>query len=211
MQRVKFPGPNHLKACALSGQDLHAQRYINIKKSRGNYFTDVDGNIVLDMNCSQALGYNHDSIANMKMGSTAFDRFQQGKVDCSNVPPSDYTDMLRETVMPVAPQGMTQVHLCDGSATDANDAAISTALMHYAMRNKADYKNLTVMGLSGASHGDSIATMSCSDAHFRSANAPTYEWPQAPLPEVKYPFTHHTAENQAEEERCLNAAAKIII
>lgn len=75
VQRVKFPGPNHLKAAAHSGDSIVTSRFVNIKKSRGNYFTDVDGNIVLDMNCSLALGYNHDSIMHQKMSSTTFDRF----------------------------------------------------------------------------------------------------------------------------------------
>jgi len=42
---------------------------VNLKKSKGNYFMDTDGNLVLDMNNSLALGYNHDSIANTRMGT----------------------------------------------------------------------------------------------------------------------------------------------
>lgn len=126
------------------------------------------------------------------------------------MPPNDYVDLLREVVMPVAPQGMSQVHLADSTATSANDAAISVALMTYAMKHKRDYKNLSVMGLSGASHGSSIATLSCSDPAFNTANAPTYNWPLAPLPQLKYPFAQNTVHNEAEEKRCLEAAEKII-
>jgi adenosylmethionine-8-amino-7-oxononanoate aminotransferase len=66
------------------------------------------------------------------MGTLNYDRFMHGTVDCSNLPPSDYVDLLREQVMPIAPQGMNQVHLSD-SATSANDAAISIALFRYAV------------------------------------------------------------------------------
>lgn len=61
--RVKFPGPNHLKAMELSGVST-SQRFVNLKHSKGNYFMDTDGNVVLDLNCSLALGYNHDSLIN---------------------------------------------------------------------------------------------------------------------------------------------------
>lgn len=100
------------------------------------------------------------------------------------------------------------MHLTD-SSTSANDAAISAALVSYAMKHKHDYKNLTVMGLTSASHGDSISTLSCSDPAFRKG-IPTYSWPIAPLPELKYPYTENTKANEAEEQRCLEAALNII-
>ena len=171
---------------------------------------DTDGNIVLDMNCSLALGYNHDAIANQKMGTNSYDRFMQGKVDVSHLPPMDYSDMLREVVMPVAPEGMTQVHLSDNNATSANDAAISVALFNYAMKNEKNYKNLPVMGLESSSHGNSIATMSCSDPSVNTNNTPTFNWPVAPLPKIQYPYAHHAHANEAEEKRCLDAAANMI-
>lgn len=171
---------------------------------------DTDGNIVLDMNCSLALGYNHDALVNQRMGTNNYDRFLQGKVDCSHIPPNDFSDMLREMVMPVAPQGMSQVHLSDNTGTSANDAAISVALFAYAMKHEKNYKNLTVMGIEGSSHGNSIATMSCSDPSVNTNNAPTFDWPLAPMPQLKYPYTHHAHANTAEENRCLNAAANMI-
>lgn len=57
-----------------------------MKKSKGNYFTDTDGNVVLDLNCSLALGYNHDTLINLRT-TDKYDRFLQGRVDCTNVPP----------------------------------------------------------------------------------------------------------------------------
>jgi len=65
------------------------------------------------------------------------------------------------------------------------------------------------MGLTNASHGNSISTLSCSDPAFRNGT-PTYSWPIAPLPEMKYPFIENTKHNEAEEARCLDAALNII-
>lgn len=88
------------------------------------------------------------------------------------------------------------------SATSANDAALSIALFHYSMKHKRDYKSLTVMGLSGANHGESISAKSCSDAIF-SKGLPTFDWPIAPLPEMKYPYAQNSIVNAQEEDRCI--------
>ena len=39
---------------------------------------------------------------------------------------------------------------------------------------------------------------------------PTFNWPVAPLPKLKYPLADHEHENFAEEDRCLHAAREII-
>jgi 4-aminobutyrate aminotransferase-like enzyme len=74
------------------------------KYSRGNYFKDADGNVVLDLDNPQPLGYNHDRLI-FARDSLKYDRFLQGPRDLTNCPPSDFTDILREGVMPVAPSG----------------------------------------------------------------------------------------------------------
>ena len=105
---------------------------MNLKQSKGNFFKDKDGNVLLDLNCPLPLGYNHDVLINAR-DSSLYDRFLQGTVDVSSVPPHDYAEMLGDNVMPVAPAGLSQVHLSDGNATTANEVAISTAIMQFAM------------------------------------------------------------------------------
>lgn len=103
--------------------------------------------------------------------------------------------MLRDIVMPVAAPGMNQVHLSDGSSTSANEAAITTAITHYARtHNRADAK-LSVLGFENAAHGQSVATLSCSDSQINAKNVPTYDWPTAPLPKMTYPLAKNTAAN----------------
>lgn len=190
--------------------DDSALHFLDLKRSKGNFFKDVDGNVVLDLNCRLPLGYNHDVLINARDSAT-YDRFLSGKTDVSTVPPSDFADILRTEVMPVAPPGHNQVHLTDGSSTTANEMALSTAITHYAMRNgMQNYGNLSVMGFEGASHGESVATLSVSDAAVNAAGVPTYNWPVAPLPKMQYPMPMHEAENAAEEERCLQAARELI-
>ncbi len=65
---------------------------------------DTDGNRILDLTCPVALGYNPDVFLEQRMIDT-YDKFLQGRVDCSTMPPEDYADILREMVMPIAPKG----------------------------------------------------------------------------------------------------------
>ena len=102
--------------------------------------------------------------------------------------------------MPVAPTGMAQVHLADGSVTDANETAMNLAIETYAKNhNKTDISSMKVLSFSNASHGNSIATLSVSDPAVNSANSPTFNWPRANLPNMIYPFNPNQEDNLARE------------
>lgn len=183
---------------------------MNLKQSKGNFFKDTDGNVVLDLNCPLPLGYNHDVLINAR-DTAVYDRFLQGTVDVSSVPPQDFADMLCDDVMPVAPHGLDQVHLCDGSSTTANEVALSTAIMEFAVRhNKRNYGDLSVLGFSKAAHGCSVATLSCSDPAANAGNVPTADWPIADSPNLSYPYAVHEHDNIAEEDRCFENAHRLI-
>lgn len=187
-----------------------SHNFINLKMSKGNFFTDTDGNVILDLNCPLPLGYNHDELINAR-DSNKYDRFLQGTVDVSSVPPHDYFDLLGEEVMPVAPAGLNQVQLADGSSTHANEVALSTAIMAYAMQHRRDnYADLSVMGFGNAAHGSSIATLSCSDAAANIGGVPTYNWPVIELPAMQLPYARHERANAEEEERALDEARRTI-
>jgi len=136
------------------------------------------------MDTPVALGYNNDQMVN-SADSDTYDRFKQGNIDASNVAPHDMADLLRENVMPVSPAGMSNVTLCDGSVTGANEAAIVHAMNTYAQMHGR--KAGSVLGFSNGSHGNSVATLSVSDSRVNTAKAPTFDWPKAALPAVKYP------------------------
>ena len=185
--------------------------FIDLKQSKGNFFKDTDGNVILDLNCPLPLGYNHDVLINAR-DSALYDRFLQGSVDVSSVPPHDFAEILSENVMPVAPSGLNQVHLSDGNSTTANEVAISTAIMQFAMQHRKDnYSNLSVMGFSRAAHGSSVATLSCSDAAANASRVPTYDWPIIEVAETQLPFARYEKENLAAEEEAVEEARKTIL
>ena len=89
-------GMQHQGGLSDSYQERYT-RYINFKQSKGNYFVDVDGNTVLDLNASaagQVLGYNHDDLVNAR-STDLYDRFVTHKVDAASLPPHDLADLLR--------------------------------------------------------------------------------------------------------------------
>jgi 4-aminobutyrate aminotransferase/(S)-3-amino-2-methylpropionate transaminase len=114
------------------------QRFVNLKKSKGNFFVDIDGNRILDLHCnfsSVPLGYNHDALVNART-SDLYDRFLGNRINVTHLPPDDYADILREVVMPIAPTGTNQVHLTDGTITQANESALLFALLKYSKDHK---------------------------------------------------------------------------
>lgn len=87
--------------------------------------------------------------------------------------------------MPIAPPGMTQVHLNDGTTTQANESALTVALLKYADAQQIqDASNLCVLGFEHGYHGNSIGTLSCSDDKVNIQGVPTYDWPRAPFPKI---------------------------
>jgi len=180
-----------------------------LKKSKGNFLVDSDGNVVLDLHTNLPLGYNHDDLINAR-DTDLYDRFVQGRIDASTMPPHDIADILRENMMPVAPNGLKQVHLTDGSITSANEAAMSIAFLRYAEQHKRDYAKLSVLGFENGSHGNSVATLSCSDDAVNTQNISTFDWPVAPLPKLKYPLAAHEHENRKEEDRCLDEFKNVL-
>lgn len=66
--------------------------------------------------------------------------------------------------MPMAPEGMRQVFLTDGTMTNANESALLVAIAKYAKDNSiSDLSNLCALGFENGYHGNSIGTLSVSD------------------------------------------------
>jgi len=186
---------------------------VNFKQSKGNYFVDIDGNTILDMNASasgQILGYNHDDLIHAR-DSELYDRFVTHKVDANTLPPHDFADIIREQVMPSAPKGMQQVHVGGGNTADeANELAMAVAMEQYSKSHNVEMNKLCVVGFNNSHHGNSTATLSVSSTNANSNNLPAFPWPKAEFPQLKYPLSAFEHENKAEEDRCLAGFREII-
>jgi 4-aminobutyrate aminotransferase/(S)-3-amino-2-methylpropionate transaminase len=169
------PYPNEVPS--LTSDKYH---FFNAKKSMGNYMADTDGNVVLDLfPTGNPLGFNHGSLVNAR-DSDIYDQFIKNPQANGAFPFAEWPDMLRETMLPCAPKGLTDVILFD-NASMANDAAIRAALLkfkHEHGANAVDFANfdisdfnsdsklmaneLCVLGFEHSYHGDYISTLSAS-------------------------------------------------
>lgn len=72
--------------------------------------------------------------------------------------------------MPIAPEGMSDIHIGDGSITYANESAISVAISKYAKDHNKQPENLCALGFENGYYGNSVTTLSCSDPSVNTNN-----------------------------------------
>lgn len=194
--------------------DLQMKCSVDFKKSKGNYFVDVDGNTILDLYAGAAgfvLGYNNDDAVNSRF-TEKYDRFITHKVNASALPSHDLADLIRENAMPCAPPGMTQVYFGAGtSCTMANETCVAAAMQHYAKAHGVDsMSKLCVVGFNNSNHGHSTAALSFSSVDANPHNLPAFPWPKAEFPKMKYPFASNQTQNMLEEERCVQSLKNLV-
>lgn len=82
-----------------------------------------------------------------------------------------------------------------------------TSCMRNAAPGTTPYK---VLSFQGAFHGRLLGSLSTTHSKaIHKLDVPAFDWPIAPFPQLKYPLSEHTADNAAEEARCLAAVAAI--
>ncbi len=133
---TSYPGPNAtaiLKNMSNISASTQERDVIDLKKSFGNYFTDVDGNIVLDMHMdygSNSFGYNHRSLI-MDSKLDKYERYVVQRPALGYAPPEEYPSWLINNLTKVAPENLTDVVLSCGCGSSANENAIKTAFLHH--------------------------------------------------------------------------------
>lgn len=110
--KTAIPGPNSKKLIAeLSHvQDERAVAFhADYSKSKGNYIVDADGNSLLDLFCqiaSIAVGYNNPRLRDMAR-SEQFVTMAINRPALGVMPPTDWYDLLEQSVGKVRPKGIT--------------------------------------------------------------------------------------------------------
>ena len=217
----------------ISHEGGFANSLVNYKLSKGNYMVDIDGNRLLDLSMQGgmlALGYNPDALIDTRT-SRHFDKYLAQSPNLSEYPPIEFSDIVRNGVLPFAPSGLTEVYFTDGIGGLANEAAIKVALLKFKETREGHLSELDwdkfasndlsnsssllqnkvcVLGFENSLHGKTLATQSASGWSFVRSTCPTYNWPKAPTPKLKYPLSAHNQENKAEEDRWLAEVRKIV-
>jgi len=146
-----------------------------------------------------------------------------------NFPPGDYAHLLKSGILSVAPPGLNQVFTAL-AGSDANETAYKAACMYYRRRERGEgaeftakemetsmnnlapgSPDLAIMSFKKAFHGRLFATLSTTRSKpIHKLDIPAFPWPQAEFPALKYPLDEFTAENKAEEARCLANVEEIL-
>merc|ERR1712048_1162676 len=204
-------------------------------RSTGCYMVDADGNRMLDMFmqiASLPLGYNHPALEKV-FSSPLMSTFGQSRAALGLMPPMELPQLLDDTFLKIAPNGMTKVQtmLCGSSAnenvfkaaffrfrakqreaegrsaTDFTDEELASC-----MDNKAPgcTNDLSIMSFSGGFHGRTMGALTCTHSKtVHKIDVPAFDWPTAPFPRLKYPLDDNKDYNAAEEQRCFEAVRTI--
>ena len=230
---TKFPGPklsamNESMSKTIATSD-NIKEVINFEKSFGNYFEDVDGNVVLDMfmdNGRNAFGYNSRRwIKETKLQK--YDKFLTQRPANGVMPPAEYPKLLNELLLKVGPDALQDVYLSCGCGSSANVNAIKFAFLKKFFDLKGNDKitpeeeqsilkgkapgapKFSVLSFDGGYHGKFLDTLSLGKYNTNNSIS-AHNWPIAPFPQIKFPYEEHCADNRKEETKCIEMTAKLI-
>lgn len=109
-----IPGPNsiRLKKELDSIQNSSGiQLFVDYSKSFGNYLTDADGNVFLDIYSqisSIPLGYNHPALLKAMSDPNNMSALVN-RPALGILPPKDFNEKLKSTLLSIAPKGLNEV------------------------------------------------------------------------------------------------------
>ncbi|QSZ30628.1 hypothetical protein DSL72_000186 [Monilinia vaccinii-corymbosi] len=233
--KTAIPGPESQKAVAELDTvfDTRSLNMLaNYQKSFGNYISDPDGNVLLDVYAQIAsipVGYSNPHLLKAarseQMASAIVNRPALG-----NFPSHDWADIIKTGILKVAPKGLDQVFTAM-AGSDANETAYKAAFMYRrqqerggahvefseediasSMLNQAPgAPQLSIMSFKTAFHGRLFGSLSTTRSKpIHKLDIPAFDWPQATFPLLKYPLEDHVEENRKAEDEALADVERII-
>ncbi|CAG2100380.1 unnamed protein product [Medioppia subpectinata] len=227
------PGPNSLRL----KEELNAiqnssavQLFVDYTKSVGNYLSDADGNVFLDIYSqisSIPLGYNHPALLKAASDPSNLATFVN-RAALGILPPKDFADKLKTALLSIAPKGLTEVQtMACGSCSVEN--ALKAACFWYQNRERKgaapsaeDLQSclnnmtpgapkLSILSFKGGFHGRTFGALSCTHSKaIHKLDVPAFDWPIATYPVYKYPLNENAAENDKTDQKCLREVQELI-
>uniref|UniRef100_A0A8C0IR71 4-aminobutyrate aminotransferase n=1 Tax=Chelonoidis abingdonii TaxID=106734 RepID=A0A8C0IR71_CHEAB len=197
LMKTEVPGPRSRELMKqLNGiQNADAVHFFcNYQESRGNYLVDVDGNRMLDLYSqisSIPIGYNHPSLMKLLQQPQNLSTFVN-RPALGILPPENFAEKLKESLLSVAPKGLQQV-ITMSCGSCSNENAFKAIFMWY--------RFIDISCCLATTHSKAIHKL----------DIPSFDWPIAPFPRLKYPLEEFVKENQQEEARCLEEVEDLIV
>ena len=184
---------------------------MDYERSIGNYAADADGNYILDLYCSIAslpVGYNHPDMVYNSLDPALY-KYVAQRPALGVLPDQSWPDLIRTSLMPIAPSGLTEVFLTCGCGTSAVENAVKSAIHHYSLSHPGSSPQ--VLSFGKAFHGRSLGALSLTRSKpIHKVGIPAFEWPVVDFPTVKYPYLQWERENGKEEERAIRDVEKTL-
>uniref|UniRef100_UPI003AADBD11 4-aminobutyrate aminotransferase, mitochondrial isoform X3 n=1 Tax=Centroberyx gerrardi TaxID=166262 RepID=UPI003AADBD11 len=211
--KTQVPGPRSQELTKQLGdiQNVGAVHFFcNYEESRGNYLVDVDGNRMLDVYTqisSIPIGYNHPALLKLMANPNNLSAFVN-RPALGILPPENFPDKLTESLLSVAPSGMSRVQtMACGSCSNEN--AYKAMFIWYRVPGCPD---LSILSFMGAFHGRTMGCLATTHSKaIHKLDVPSFDWPIAPFPRLQYPLEEFTRENAQEEARCLEEVEDLIV
>ncbi|KAI8987797.1 4-aminobutyrate aminotransferase [Mycotypha africana] len=233
--KTAIPGPKSKELLTKLDQyqDTRTAFFVaDFANSKGNYITDADGNVLLDVFAQIAsipVGYNNPAFLSLSQNQ-AFQTALANRAALGVNPNVDWVDSLEKAFMAVAPKGMTNVFtvMC-GSC--ANENAFKTAFMYKAaqrrgqrdfnpeelnscMRNQAPGSpdDMSILSFTQAFHGRLFGSLTATASKaIHKVDIPAFDWPKAPFPQLKYPLNENVEYNKQVEKESLDQVEDLIV
>ncbi|XP_065217365.1 4-aminobutyrate aminotransferase, mitochondrial-like [Planococcus citri] len=232
--KTEVPGPktkSYIERLGKVQQSNSVQLFGDYEKSIGNYFVDVDGNVLLDVYMqisSIPIGYNHPEIiqALQKLDNV---KAVVNRPALGYFPGADWIHKLENVLLSVAPKGLNHVTtmMC-GSCSNEN--AMKNIFFWYQVQQRGGSfeftpeeqsscmmnatpgsPNLTILSFKGAFHGRTLGALSTTRSKYlHKIDVPAFDWPVATFPQYKYPLEENVAENKKQDKNSLEEVEYLI-
>uniref|UniRef100_A0AAY4CZY3 4-aminobutyrate aminotransferase, mitochondrial n=1 Tax=Denticeps clupeoides TaxID=299321 RepID=A0AAY4CZY3_9TELE len=225
--KTEVPGPRSKELAKQLGeiQNVGAVHFFcNYEESRGNYLVDADGNRMLDL-YTQISSIPIGEFTHTHTNNCSFAKNKQ----CHQVPDTEQDCKLFSLPFQVAPTGMTRVQTMScGSCSNEN--AFKAMFIWYKLKERGmrlpseeestscminqspGSPNLSILSFMGAFHGRTMGCLATTHSKvIHKLDVPSFDWPVAPFPRLRYPLEEFARENAQEEDRCLEEVEDLIV